>query len=313
MPPAFPITGLLHVGTKLSWTSFTVHPSTVAGLLALGALYLWRRAEGTRRGMPPLGRGRPALFALGLATTFLALNGWIHDLSDSYLFSAHMVQHLLLALVVAPMFILGTPGWMLRPALKWPVVNVVARWATHPLRCFAIFNLVVAAWHLPPLYNLAMAHHPVHIVQHLTFIAAAVLMWWPILSPLPELPRLAYPMQMLYLFLMSIPMSIVSVFIAYADGVLYPAYASAPRMWGISPMQDQLIGALIMWIPGGLFFFAIISVIFFRWQQHDGDETVAGAQLWSDEANAGLPGGRVEGARGTPPQLPAAAQLPTVR
>src|SRR5205085_5699742 len=126
-----------------------------------------------------------------------------------------------------------------------------------------------------PLYSLAMAHHPVHIAQHLMFLTAAVLMWWPILSPLPELPRLAYPLQMLYLFLMSIPMSIVAVYIAYADAVLYPAYAVAPRVCGISPMQDQLIGGLIMWIPGGLYFFAIISVIFFRWQQRDGDETVA--------------------------------------
>jgi len=136
----------------------------------------------------------------------------------------------------------------------------------------------VAAWHLPPLYNLAMAHHPVHIVQHLMFLTAAVLMWWPVLSPLPELPRISYPAQMLYLFLMSIPMSLVSVTIVYADSVLYPAYAAAPRIWGISPMLDQLSGGLIMWIPGGLYFFVIISVVFFRWQQKDVD-TVAGAQV----------------------------------
>jgi cytochrome c oxidase assembly factor CtaG len=74
-------------------------------------------------------------------------------------------------------------------------------------------------------------------------------------------------------------MSITAVYVAYADSVLYPAYASAPRIWGISPLQDQQIGGLIMWIPGGLFFFAVISVIFFRWQQRQGDESVAGAQV----------------------------------
>jgi cytochrome c oxidase assembly factor CtaG len=73
-------------------------------------------------------------------------------------------------------------------------------------------------------------------------------------------------------------MSIVAVCIGYADTLLYPSYASAARIWGITPMQDQMLGALIMWIPGGLFFFAIISVVFFRWQQTDGDETRAGAQ-----------------------------------
>ena len=147
-----------------------------------------------------------------------------------------------------------------------------ARWATKPIRCFAIFNVVVAGWHLPPLYNYALAHHRVHIVQHLMFLAASVLMWWPVLSPLPELPRLNYPGQMLYLFLLSIPMAIVAVYISYADGLLYPMYASAPRIWGITPMNDQLIGGLIMWIPGGFFFYTIISVVFFRWQQRGGVE-----------------------------------------
>ena len=274
----FPIPALLHAGATLSPWRFSVHASTVIGIVALAALYYWRTRVGARQGHQ-LGRTKPALFTLALLTLFLSLNGWLHDLSDSYLFSAHMVQHLVLALVVAPILIMATPGWVLRPALAYRPVGVLARWVTNPLRSFALFNVVMCGWHLPPLYNLAMVHHPIHIVQHLMFLIAAVLMWWPILSPLPELPRLAYPMQMLYLFLMSIPMSIVAVYIAYADAVLYPAYAVAPRIWGISPMQDQLIGGLIMWIPGGLFFFAVISVLFFRWQQHDGDETVAGAQV----------------------------------
>jgi len=269
---------LLHAGVALGPASFTVHPSTVLGILALVALYGWRLRIGRRLGLAT-SRGQTSVFALALLTLFLSINGWLHDLSDYYLFSAHMVQHLLLALVVAPLLIMGTPGWMLRPALHLRLLGPVARWVTKPMRTFAIFNVVMCGWHLPPLYNLAMAHHPVHIAQHLMFLTAAVLMWWPILSPLPELPRLAYPLQMLYLFLMSIPMSIVAVYIAYADSVLYPAYAVAPRVWGISPMQDQLVGGLIMWIPGGLYFFTIISVIFFRWQQHDGDETVAGAQV----------------------------------
>jgi putative membrane protein len=271
----FPAALLLHTGARIAWSSFTVHLSTVAGIGALGALYFWR-ARRTGSGHAAFrSRAQPALFVTALGTMFLALNGWLHDLSDYYLFSAHMVQHLLLALVVAPLLVMGTPGWMLRPALQLPFVGAAARWLTRPMQCYAIFNIVVAGWHIPPLYNFAMAHHSVHIVQHLMFLAAAVLMWWPVLSPLPELPRLSYPMQMLYLFLMSIPMSIVSVYIAYADSVLYTAYASAPRLWGLSPMDDQLTGALTMWIPGGLYFFAVISVIFFRWQRLDDDSAVA--------------------------------------
>jgi putative membrane protein len=203
-PPAFPALALLHTAARIEWSSFTVHWSTVVGLAGLAVLYEWSAVRATRLGTP-----RRAPFYAGLATIFFALNGWLHDLSDYYLFSAHMVQHLLLTLVAPPLLIAGTPGWMLRPALGSPVSASVARWLTKPAHCFAIFNVVLAGWHLPPMYNLAMAHHAVHIVQHLTFIAAAVLMWWPVMSPLPELPRLSYPAQMLYCFALSIPMSLV--------------------------------------------------------------------------------------------------------
>jgi putative membrane protein len=293
----FPVAAalLLHTGARISFTSFTVHPSTVIGIAVLAALYEWRskvesrtvRVEGRgargetspRLSTPDRRPSQRAAFYSALLILFLALNGWIHDLSDSFLFSAHMVQHLLLALAVAPLMIMGTPGWMLRPLLDVPRLRSTARWLTGPRQAFAIFNIVVAGWHLPPLYNTAMAHHGVHIVQHLMFLAASVIMWWPVLSPLPELPRLSYPAQMLYLFLMTIPMSIVSVAIAYADQLLYPAYSTAPRIWGLTPMADQMLGGLIMWIPGGLYFFVIISVIFFRWQQKDGAETTEAAQV----------------------------------
>jgi putative membrane protein len=267
---------LLHVGARLSWTTYTVHWSTVIGLGALGALYAWRaRSDGT----PAIGRAKPALFMSALVLMFLSLNGWLHDLSDSYLFTAHMVQHLLLAMGVAPLLIMGTPGWMLRPVLRVPAVAAIGRALSNPLICFGVFNVVLIAWHLPPLYNAAMAHHALHIVQHLLLLAASVVMWWPVLSPLPELPRLSYPGQMLYLFLMTIPMSLISVSIAYASSVLYPIYASAPRVMHLSPMEDQMLGGLTMWIPGGLYLFAVISVIFYRWQKAGGLDTQASAQV----------------------------------
>ncbi len=268
---------LLHVAADLSWTAFSVHWSTVIGLAMLGALYAWRvRVEFASITLPePLGRTQPMLFATGLVLMFFALNGWLHDLSDFYLFSAHMIQHLALALIIAPLLILGTPGWMQRPALRVPAVAAFARTVTRPIPAIAIFNVILAAWHLPPLYNLAMAHHDIHIVQHLMFLAASVIMWWPVLSPMPELPRIPRPAQMLYLFLMTIPMSVTAVYITYASSILYPAYASAPRLWGISPMDDQMIGGLIMWIPGGFYFFGVISVVFFQWQKEEPDEHAA--------------------------------------
>jgi putative membrane protein len=273
-----PYFALLHPARQISWSTFTVHPSTVIGLAALAGLYEW----GARRVGRPLALSpspvRRLCFYAALAVIFLSLNGPLHDLSDYYLFSAHMVQHLLLTLVMPPLLLWGVPGWMVRPLLRARPLAAAARAVTRPTRAFVIFNVVVAAWHLPPVYNTAMAYHSVHILQHLMFMSAAVLMWWPLLSPLPELPRLSYPGQMLYCFLMSIPMSIVAIYVAMADRVLYPAYAAAPRLWGVTPLTDQHIGGLIMWVPGGLFFYVVMSFVFFQWAQKQ-EDTEAAAQV----------------------------------
>src|SRR5689334_7370516 len=213
---------VVHPVAQIGWTLWTIHWSTVIGLAALGGAYVWgarhlqARAVAAGTEPPVLRRGQRVAFFSGLAVIFLALNGPLHDLSDTYLFSAHMVQHLVLSLAVPPLLLAGTPGWLLRPFLANARVAALARALIRPTRCFILFNVVIAFWHLPPFYNMAMAHHPVHIVQHLTFLVASVLMWWPFLSPLPELPRLSYPGQMLYCFLMVIPMSIVAIYIAMA-------------------------------------------------------------------------------------------------
>lgn len=271
-----PLALLLHPAQTLAWDAWTIHPSTVIGLTVLGWLY-FRRARAAEGPGPTT--GQRAGFVGGLLLLFLILNGPLHDLSDFYLFSGHMVQHLIMELVVPPLLIAGTPGWMLRPALRWPVVGWLAPRITTGPMAFAIFNVTLAAWHIPALYNTALLHHEVHIVQHLTFLVASVLMWWPFMSPLPELPRLSYPAQMLYCFVMTLPMSVVAIYIAMADTVLYPLYASSPRVWGIGPKADQLIGGLIMWIPGGLFFYGVMTVVFFRWQRDGkGGDGVADAQ-----------------------------------
>jgi putative membrane protein len=189
-----------------------------------------------------------------------------------------MVQHLLLTMLMPPLMIYGVPGWMLRPLLGNRMIAAIARRITKPIACFVIFNLVIAVWHLPMFYNAAMDNHNIHILEHLMFMAAAVLMWWPITSPLPELPRLAYPGQMLYCFLMILPMSIVAIYISMAEQILYPAYASAPRISPLSPLDDQLLGGLIMWVPGGLIFIGIMSFVFFKWAAR-GEDDAASAQV----------------------------------
>ncbi|HET8577262.1 MAG TPA: cytochrome c oxidase assembly protein [Methylomirabilota bacterium] len=237
------------------------------------AATLWRRRDAAD---PPIGSLKVVSFFGSLVVLFVALTGPIHDLSDYYLFSAHMIQHMLLAFAMPPLLLYGTPGWMLRPLLGGPRLLRLGRALTRPAGAFAVFNVVLVAWHLPPLYNLAMEQHPIHIVEHLMIMAASVILWWPVLSPLPELPRAAYPVQLLYLFVVGLPMVMVAIFITMADTSLYPYYEAAPRVWeALTPLVDQHLGGLIMWIPGGLVFLAAISVVFFRWQASGAEDEAA--------------------------------------
>jgi putative membrane protein len=237
----------------------------------LGALYVygigpWRRSQG----LPQAPRWKVASFFAALLVLLGSLNGPIHDLSDYYLFSVHMAQHLLLTLVFPPLLILGLPGWLVEPLVRPTPVRLVARVLTQPVVAAAVFTATIAVWHLAPYYDLMMRDHDVHIVTHLMFMVTATLMWWPVLNPVPALlPRLGYGLGMLYLFLVGIPMQIVAAMITLSGSVLYPWYAVAPRTWGLSPLDDQQLGGLLMWVPGNLYMFLVIGVLFLVWAREN--------------------------------------------
>lgn len=245
-----------------AWQHWDLHPSVGVGLLFLAGLYVWL-------GGLTAPRRRVAAYGTSLLVLLVTLNGPLHELSDEYLFSAHMVQHLVLTLVFPPLFLYGLPATVVRRVIRPPWLLRVGRRLVQPLLAATIFSIVMVLWHLPLLYEAAMRHHALHILQHLLFLTTAVIMWWPVLSPAPELPRASYPAQMLYLFLLGIPMSIVGAFITLADAPLYPFYVAAPRVWGLSPMVDQQIGGLIMWVPGGLIFWVAMTVVWFRWSARE--------------------------------------------
>lgn len=250
---------------------WSLHPSVIAGTVLLGALYFWGIGPARRRWSlgPPAPAWRVACFTLGLVVILVSLNGPIHDLSDYYLFVIHMVQHLLLTLVLPPLLIAGTPGWLLGPLLRRPAIRGVACRLTRPLVAGGLFTVVLLSWHTVPLYDLMMRDHNVHILTHLMFMVAAVIMWWPVMSQTPELPALPYAGRMLYLFLVSIPMQLVAAIITFADRPLYVWYVAAPRTWGLTPVMDQKYGGLLMWIPGNLWLFGALALIFFSWAARD--------------------------------------------
>ena len=250
--------------------AWALHPTVLVGVALLGALYGWGIGPWRRRhGHPPAPAWRVACFAGGLLVMVISLNGPIHDLSDYYLFSIHMAQHLLLTLVLPPLLIAGLPGWLADGLAQGPRARAVGRFLTHPLVAGVIFTITLTVWHLVPLYDLMMRNHEVHVATHLMFMVSAVIMWWPAMNASTVLPALRYPLRALYLFLVSIPMQLVAAMITFADDVLYDWYAVAPRTWGLSPAEDQQFGGLLMWVPGNMYMLAAIAVVFYLWAKQD--------------------------------------------
>jgi putative membrane protein len=244
------------------------HASVLAGCGLLALLYLlalgpWRaRLGGAGR---PFETGRSALFLASLAVVVVSLDGPIHDLSDQYLFWTHMVQHLLLAQVFPLLFLLGLPLWLrlalLRPHALDRGWSLLAAIPTG----FILYSVVFSIWHVPALYDLMMRDHDFHVVMHLMVMATAMLMWWPVLGGEAVRRPVSAAGQMLYLFLLGIPMMAVAAPIVFAGTPLYAWYALAPRVGALSPLDDQRLGGLIMWVPGGLFYWGVMSAVFFRW------------------------------------------------
>lgn len=227
--------------------------------LALGPLRT-RLAPGV-----PLPRARVLVFYLTLGITFLAEGSPLHDLAERYLLSAHMVQHLLLSYLVPPLLIWSVPPWLWRAVLLNPVIKPVAQILTKPLIAFLLFNLFFSIWHMPVIYDMALRNSTLHHLEHVLFVGVSLLLWWPLLSPLKELPRLSYGWQLLYMFL--IPVAQLPAFgaITFADYVLYPTYEHAPHVFFSSALADQALGGVIMKIGSVLTFAPPFVIVFFNW------------------------------------------------
>ena len=213
------------------------------------------------------------LFLLGMGVLWLGADWPIHDLAERYLYSMHMTQHLLFTLVAAPILIAGMPVWLLRELLAPAPIRRIFRFMKRPLVALIFFNAVLLFTHWPDVVAASVGSELVHLGLHVLIVTSALVMWWPVMSPLPEMPSLPPPGQMLYLFLQSLAPTIPASFLTFGHTPLYPVYATFPRIWGIDALTDQLIAGLIMKLLGGLLLWGVIAVIFFRWynqEQRDG-------------------------------------------
>jgi len=207
---------------------------------------------------------RSYFFLCGVIILLIALVSPLDALSDTYLFSAHMVQHLLLLLVVPPLLLLGIPEPLARQALKNHIIGSSERILRKPLLAWLLGIGTIWVWHLPLLYNATLANENIHTLEHLSFLVTGTIFWWPVISPLPD-HRLSAKGRAPYLLAAEAANDILGMLLTYANPAIYPAYLHPVDTlgilqlirvgWKLTPAADQQLGGLIMWFPGGLFYF----------------------------------------------------------
>jgi putative membrane protein len=249
--------------------AFQPHPEVwllVASIVAL-ALYAARviGPKVVRDGSPIVTRKQKAWFVLAVLTMWAAADWPVHDIGEHYLYFVHMVQHLTLTMVVAPLFLLATPTWLARLVIGdgWFAGNVVRR-LCRPVVAAVLFNAAFVLVHYPPTVNASATNGALHFGLHALIVMTALLMWMPVCGPLPEM-RLSLPGQMLYLFCQSIVPTVPSAWLIFAEHPVYRVYDTAYRFGNIDAVSDQQAAGVIMKLGGGFFLWSIIFVIFFKW------------------------------------------------
>jgi putative membrane protein len=281
-------TPLLHAGgvdpTGWLWSDWNIEPTIAIGVLALitGYLFITRTSPFSPQ---------KASFIAGAVVLFVALGPPLDDWSDHYLLLAHMVQHLLLIMLAAPLLLYGTPASLLEPLTRNRISNAIGYWLTRPVIAYAVANAVFVLWHVPMFYEMALRSQPAHVFEHATMLGTALLAWWPTLGPLPQWPRLALPLHSLYYFAMTLPGTAVGAFITFADPGLYAPYDTAQRIFGIDLATDQQAAGLLMWVALGTIYLLLITFSFFRWvSREEAADREAAAQTASTVTTASVPG-----------------------
>jgi len=270
-------------GLTIWLTQWNWQPSLIVGTVVIIALYI--AMIGPLRVKYQLGPEVPlkqaAAFLIGVDLIFVALFSPLDAVGDTYLFTAHMIQHMILAIFAPPLLLLGIPAWIFQLLLRNRFVFVVGKGLTQPLVSAFLFNANLWFWHAPLFYNATLANPSLHIFSHLLYIATGLLFWWPILSPLSEgWPPLSLGGKIAYIFFSDMPMVLLGAGLTFTPS-LYYRYQNAPHLFGLSADADQQLGGLIMWIIGSIFLIVLVSIFFLSWmlQQEEKDRTREGEEV----------------------------------
>ena len=248
---------------EIQWLS---DPAVLAPLALLAAIYIWRflqaRREAGGRGAGPL---QALAFAAGMLALLAALASPIDGLGETYLFSAHMVQHVLLGDVAPLLILLGLSRVIMRPATRRLVrVERALGPLASPATGLALWLFLMYLWHVPALYDAAAQKPLVHLIEHASFFAAGLALWWPLIQPVPMRRRLTGMQPIGYIGAAKAGLAALGLYLAWSSTALYDYYETTPRIWGLTPVEDQNIGGVIMMVEQSFTLVLVMVALFVR-------------------------------------------------
>jgi cytochrome c oxidase assembly factor CtaG len=253
----------LAASPQITWFA---DPFVLAPLSVLVAIYARRfRAARREAGGRGAGLAQAAAFAAGMLVLTLALVSPVDGLGEDYLFSAHMVQHVMLGDIAPVLLLLSLSRVIMRPATKrlMRVERALGPLAS-PWTGIALWLGLMYLWHVPAIYDAALEHPLVHVLEHAAFFTAGVCVWWPLIQPVPMRRRLTGMQPIAYIAVAKFGLAALGLYLTWSSTVLYEYYESVPRIWGLSASADQNTGGAIMMVEQSLTFVIALVAIFFR-------------------------------------------------
>lgn len=244
----------------------------VVFLLGFGYWYADNRIRPIAYPTAPAATPRQRWAWNGGLVALLVVSSWpFHDIGESALFTVHMVEHLVLALIVPGLLLVGTPRWLADGTLGHARIASALRPVARAVPAFFLFTISLVVIHWPLLVETMVSNALAHFSTHAWLMLVGLLMWLPVVSPTPQIPRLAPPGQMLYLLAHSLLPTIPASFLTFSSVPLYPVYGQAAREYGLTAVSDQTISGIVMKLGMGILLLITIAVIWFRWSNEEAE------------------------------------------
>ncbi len=247
--------------------AFQWHPEVWLLVAFLAGAYIYMvRVIGPKAvpaGQPVVSRMNVVAFPLAMLMLWIASDWPLHDISEEYLYSAHMIQHMMLSYFLPPLALMATPAWLARVLLGEGGLRRAVQFLSKPVIAAVLFNGMVMVLHIPLLVNASLENGALHYGLHVLVVTTSLLMWMPVCGPVREF-RMGVPGTMIYLFLQSVVPTVPAAWLTFAEGIVYDAYDKPLRLWGISAVDDQQLAGAVMKVAGGFYLWSIVIYLFFK-------------------------------------------------